>query len=151
MLLVIIGIVAWLYFFNPIKEPVFVNMKILGIEKLENNMVKISAVAIFNNPNRISATLLNTELKAYSNDVFIANVSQTTISSIPANSTFEVPLTFNIDVLKVGLSQSVSGILENILNKEKVISIKFDGYCRIKTFNTTHKIPIVFEDKLKFE
>lgn len=151
LVLIAIGIAAWLYFFKPIKEPVFLNMKIVSIDKIENNNAKIHAVAIFENPNPISATLLNTELKAFSNGVAIGNVSQTAISAINAKSKFEVPLTLNVDLLKAGLSQSISGLLENVLKKEKIIPIKFDGYCRIKTFNTTHKIPIVFEDKLRFE
>jgi len=113
LLLVVIGIAAWIYFFKPIKEPVFLNMKIIAIEKLENNNAQITAVAIFNNPNPIGATLLNTELKAFSNDVQIANVSQTAITAINAKSNFEVPLTFKIDLLKAGLSQSISGLLEN--------------------------------------
>ncbi len=151
IVLLVVGIAAWLYFFKPIKEPVFLNMKIISIDKIENNNARIQVVAIFDNPNPIGATLLNTELKAFSNGVAIGNVSQTAISTINAKSKFEVLLTLNVDLLKAGLSQSISGLLENVLKKEKIIPIKFDGYCRIKTFNTIHKIPIVFEDKLKFE
>ncbi|MDI1234585.1 MAG: hypothetical protein PSX81_09910 [bacterium] len=150
VVLIIAGIAGWLYF-NPFKEPVFVAIKTIEVEKIEGNIAEVNAVAVFNNPNSIEATLLNTELKVFSNDALIGHVSQTSLTNIQSNSNFEIPLHFQIDLVKMGYSQSISGLLDNILNKQKVFPVKFDGYCRIKTFGTVHKIPVEFADELKFE
>ncbi len=143
-------IIAW-QLFNPLKEPTFKNIKSIEMDSLNGNIVNVRAIAVFNNPNSMEATLLNTELKVYSNDAFVGNVSQTDISEIAPKCDFELPLYFQIDLLKLGYSQSLAGLLENALNKEKVIPIRFEGYCRIKTLGATHKIPITFEDKLRFK
>ncbi len=145
-----LGITAW-FVFNPFKEPTFITIRDIEIEKMEGNIASIKAIAVFNNPNNLDATLLNTELKVYSNSAYIGNVSQTGLSEIKARSDFDIPLHFQVDLLKLGYSQSLAGLVENALNKEKVLPIKFDGYCRIKTLGAVHKIPVEFEDKLKFE
>ncbi|MES2617018.1 MAG: hypothetical protein V4613_04015 [Bacteroidota bacterium] len=149
-ILVIGGLCIWL-FYNPLKEPTFVNIKNLVVDTMVGNIASVHGTAVFNNPNKLDAQLLNTELKAFSNDAYIGTVSQTAISTIPGNSDFEIPLTLTVDVLKLGYSQSLSGLLTNALNKQKMIPVKFEGYCRIKILNSVHKIPVTFEDELKFE
>jgi len=150
VVLILAGIGAWLYF-NPFKEPTFVAIKTIEVVKIEGNIADVNAIAVFNNPNAIEATLLNTELKVFSNDASIGHVSQTALTTIQSNANFEIPLHFKIDMVKMGYSQSLGGLIENALNKQKVFPVKFDGYCRIKTFGTVHKIPIEFADELKFE
>lgn len=149
-LIVIAGIIAWLLF-NPFKEPAFITIKNIEIDSMSGNIASVRGIAVFNNPNNLDATLLNTELKVYSNSAFIGNVSQTAISNIEAKSEFKIPLHFQIDLLKLGYSQSLAGLIENALNREKIIPVRFEGYCRIITLGATHKIPVEFEDKLRFE
>jgi LEA14-like dessication related protein len=146
---IIIGI--WVYFLRTFKEPVFIAIRDLQVVKLENEMAEISAIAVLNNPNAISAQLLNTELKAYSNEILIASVSQTHISDIPAESNFDIPLKFSVNLLKLGMSQSISGVLENIMNEERIIPVRFEGYCRIRNKEHTFKIPVTYEDKIRFK
>ncbi len=150
LVLILAGVAAWFYF-NPFKEPTFVAIKTIEVVKIEGNIADVNAIAVFNNPNSLEATLLNTELKVFSNDASIGHVSQTALTSIQSNSNFEIPLHFKIDLVKMGYSQSLGGLIENALNRQKVFPVKFDGYCRIKTFGTVHKIPIEFADELKFE
>jgi LEA14-like dessication related protein len=142
---------SWVHFFKSFKEPVFITIKDIKIHKMEGTVAEVSGIAVFNNPNAISAKLLNTELKAYSNDVQVGQISQTNISDIPAGMNFEVPLKFNTDLLKLGMSQSLSGIIEKMLNEVREVPIRFEGYCRIKNNETIYKIPITYEDKLIFK
>lgn len=150
ILVLIAGASLWFYFLRNFKEPVFLNIKDIQVLKMEETVAEVSAVAVFNNPNPIEAKLLNTELKAYSNEVLIAQVSQTNITEIPASQNFEVPLKFNIDLLKLGMSQSISGIIEKMLNEEREVPLRFEGYCRIKSDADIYRIPITYEDKLVF-
>ncbi len=142
--------IAWRVY-NPFKEPTFVAINAFAIEKMEGQVANVKATAVFNNPNDLDATLLNTELKVYSNGAFVGNISQTAITPIMAKCNFELPLYFKIDLLKLGYSQSIGGLLENALNKEKAFPVRFEGYCRIKTLGAVHKIPIEFADEIKFQ
>lgn len=150
--LVLAGLSAWIwiYFLTSFKEPVFVGMKDIHVVRSEGTLAEVLAVAVFNNPNTISATLINTELRVYSNDVLVGQVSQTHVSEIPGQKDFEVPLKFTTDLLKLGMSQSISGLLEKVISEERMVPLRFDGYCRIKSGGETYKIPISYEDKLMF-
>lgn len=150
IILLLTGALVWL-FYNPLKEPSFVRIRQLTVDTMVGNIATVKAIAVFNNPNTLDAQLLNTELKAYSNDAFIGTVSQTAITTIPGNSDFDVYLTLKADVMKLGYSQSLSGLLTNALSRTKEVPVKFEGYCRIKILGAVHKIPVSFEDKLKFE
>ncbi len=149
LILIILAVAAYFFFYNPIKEPEFISLKIIEINKVDKTNFQIKADANFNNPNAIGATLLNTELDVYNNDIKIAHISQTEMKEIKANSPFVLPIIFSIDILKSGYAQSVSGILESVLKKELVIPAKFKGYCQIKILNTSQKIPVEFTDEIK--
>jgi LEA14-like dessication related protein len=153
LVLIAVVIIAgkWIYDIRSFKEPVFRDIRNLQVIKLEGQLAEISADALFNNPNSFTATLLNTELKVYSNDVLLGQVSQTHITEIPAESDFDIPLTFKVDLLKLGMSQGISGMVENLMNDERLIPVRFEGYCRIRNEDATYKIPITYEDKLVFK
>ncbi len=151
VILFALGIGLYLYFVNTFKEPVFLSIRDLKVIRQEGNLAEISAIAVFDNPNDLSATLLNTELKAYSNDVQVGFVSQTNITDIPPAARFEVPFRLTVDLLKLGMSQSISGLVEKLINEERDLPIRFEGYCRIKNGETNYKIPVTYEDKLRFK
>ncbi|MEZ4805271.1 MAG: hypothetical protein R2852_07260 [Bacteroidia bacterium] len=128
-------------------EPKFIDLRDIEIGEVIDQKVSIRANAYFYNPNTFSAQILNTELKAYSNDVMVASISQTSLSEVGAKKHFIVPIKFDVDLLKLGMSQSLSGLVNQILSEEKVIQIKFTGYCRIKSRSRVFKIPIEYEDE----
>jgi LEA14-like dessication related protein len=153
LLILLVGISVWSYFhfLHTFKEPVFVGIRDIKVLKVEDQVAEVSAIVVFNNPNEISAKLLNTELKAYSNDVLVGQISQTQLSDIPAATDFEIPFRFSVDLVKLGMSQSISGMVEKLMNEERVIPIRFDGYCRIRNKENTYRIPVSYEDKLVFK
>jgi LEA14-like dessication related protein len=128
-------------------EPKFIDLRDIEIGEVIDQKVTVHANAYFYNPNTFSAQILNTELKAYSNDVMVASISQTELTEVGANKHFVVPIKFDVDLLKLGLSQSLSGLVNQILSEEKTIHIKFTGYCRIKSKSSVFKIPIEYEDE----
>ncbi len=151
ILAVVLSVWMWFHFIQTFKEPVFITIKDIKVLTLKDEVAEISAIAVFNNPNEITVKLLNTELKAYSNDVQVGQISQTNITDIPAAMDFEIPLKFSVNLMKLGMSQSLSGLVEGLMNSEREIPIKFEGYCRIKNMEDTYKIPVTYQDKLMFK
>lgn len=126
-------------------------MKDIRVLRFEGQTGEVSAIAVFNNPNTYGAVLLNTELKVYSNDILLGQVSQTQLTDIKALSDFEIPLKFTVDLLKLGMSQGISGMVENLMNEERIIPVKFEGYCRIRSKDRIYRIPVTYDDKLIFK
>jgi LEA14-like dessication related protein len=141
---------AVLYYVNrvKVKAPEFVGFKSITVDRIDGQTAYISARIVFHNPNPFKAQLLNTQIKVYTEDVLVAGISQTELSEIGAGNNFEVPLKFEIDMLKLGMSQGLSGLLTQALNTERELPIRFDGYCRIRTKDKTFKVPLQFEDRL---
>lgn len=150
LLVIVLSGVYW-FLFGKVKAPEFLSIDIDSTEMISLDKAIVMGRVKFFNPNITDATLLNTEIKAYSNGVFISQISQTNKVDINAQENFEVPIRFEVNPLQLGLSQGLSGLFENVLNKKKTLPIKFDGYCRIKTLNRIQKIPFIYEDKIEFE
>lgn len=134
-----------------VKAPEFVGFKAITVDRIEGQTAYISALIVFYNPNPFKAQLLNTQIKVYTEDILVAGISQTELSEIGAGSNFEVPLKFEVDLLKLGMSQGLSGLLTQALNTERQLPIRFDGYCRIRTKDKTFKVPLQYEDRLVFK
>jgi len=150
-MLVLIGFGVYYYILKSFKAPEFKEIRILNTEMIAFNKVKVDAVAILLNPNNQNAILLNTELKAYSKNELIANVSQTNGVKIEANKEFQIPLIFEINPIQIGITHGLSGIFENMLDENKTIEVRFEGYCRIKTMNTVQEIPILYTELIKIK
>jgi LEA14-like dessication related protein len=154
LILLILGFILWgayWFFLGRISAPEFLSINIDSTEMISLDKAIVLGRVKFFNPNLTDATLLNTEIKAYSNGVYISQISQTNKVDIQSKQNFEVPIRFEVNPMQLGLSQSLSGLFENVLNKKKTIPVKFDGYCRIKTLSTIQKIPFVYEDNIEFE
>ncbi len=151
LLLLAIGFGIYYYLLSNIKSPEFKEIRIVETTVLSLDKVKVKAEAIFYNPNIQDGVLLNTEIKAYTKDIFIANISQLEKVVILSKQEFKIPLVFDVNPFQIGLSHGLSGIFENALKEEKELPIRFEGYCRIKSLNTIQKIPIVYEDIIKFK
>lgn len=131
-----------------VKAPEFVGFKSIVVDRIDGQIAHISALIVFYNPNPFKAQLLNTQIKVYTEDVMVAGISQTELSEIGAGLNFEVPLKFEVDLVKLGMSQGLSGILTQALNTERQLPIRFDGYCRIRTQEKTFKVPLQYEERL---
>ena len=150
MLLLLVGMITLLYWPATIKQPEFVAVRDFEVTKTGEYTAEARATAVFYNPNSVKATLLNTEIKIFSQDVRIGSLSQTKISEIPPLSQFEVPLVFNINGLELAYNQGLSGLVATALDKNREIPIEIDGYCRIKAIKEVYTVPVKYKDKLSF-
>lgn len=151
MLIIIAGMIVWLYWPHTVLEPEFVTIRDLQLKQTGEFEAEARATAVFFNPNKIEATLLNTELKVYSNGTMIGSVSQTDVSPIPPLSEFDFPLLFRVNALEVAYSQGLSSMVEKILNENREIPIEIEGYCRVKVRDQVFRIPVHHRDVIRFK
>ena len=152
LLLIVILVGAGYYFYQQgltsIKQPEFKSVSNVVVDSVIKYMAYVKCDVNFYNTNRLGAQLYNTELKILSNDVEVGQVFQSSHTQIPPQSEFKVPLSFKIDLIKAGYSQTLSGLLNQALSKEKKLPVKFKGVARIKALGITQKVEIEFQDEL---
>lgn len=144
------GIIWYFIKKNTITAPEFIGIKSIELLEIKEEKANASSILIFHNPNKMEAQLINTQIKVYSEDVYVASVSQTGLTHIQAEKDFEVPFQFEFDMLKFGMSKGLSGLIGQALSNEKQIPLRFEGYCRVKVADEVFKIPVNYEETLRF-
>lgn len=151
--IVILLVIGGIYIFKSYKihSPEFVGIRNIELINVTDQSANVKAILVFHNPNTFEAQLLNTQIKVFSNDVFIAEVSQNDLTKIGASQDFDVPFSFSVDLIRLGLSQGLAGLIDQALSTEKKLPLRFEGYCRIRSKNDIFKIPINFEEQIVFQ
>ena len=134
--------IYWLYTFNKIEAPEFVEVKFLKTDVVAFDNVEIEGVVTFYNPNYKDCKLLNTELKASANGIFLGHIVQTEKVEISSNASFSIPLKMKVNPVQIGLTEGISSLLEKALNQNKSFKLYIDGYSRIKVGENIYKVPI---------
>jgi hypothetical protein len=143
ILIILIPIsIYWIYTFNKIEAPEFVEVKFLNTEVVAFDNVEIDGVVTFFNPNYKDCKLLNTELKASANGIFLGHIVQIEKVEIPSNAPFYIPLKMKVNPVQIGLTEGISSLVEKALNQNKSFKLYIEGYSRIKVGETIYKVPI---------
>lgn len=128
---------------EPPKEPQFKDFKNLKFSGISGNKIKLTGEAIFNNPNVFGITLTNTDLDVYLDNEKSGHVLQKNSIAVPANANFSVPV--NVDVE----TKNLLGKAFSLLTK-KDIKVRFNGYITVKALELDIKVPVNYEQPLKF-
>ncbi len=143
ILIILIPIsIYWIYTFNKIEAPEFLEVKFLNTEVVAFDNVEIDGVVTFFNPNYKDCKLLNTELKASANGIFLGHIVQIEKVEIPSNAPFSIPLKMKVNPVQIGLTEGISSLVEKALNQNKSFKLYIEGYSRIKVGETIYKVPI---------
>ena len=134
--------IYWIYTFNKIEAPEFIEVKFVNTEVVAFDNVEIDGVVTFFNPNYKDCRLLNTELKASANGIFLGHIIQLEKVEIPSNAPFSIPLKMKVNPVQIGLTEGISSLVEKALNQNKSFKLFIEGYSRIKVGETIYKVPI---------
>jgi hypothetical protein len=152
LIIVIAAIGGGVYYFKPsLRSPEFISIEKIDYVDTDGADILFNAQAKFHNPNNFEAQILNSELKVISKELEIARISQSNISKIDAHSDFSIQFKFNINIAQISLSHGLSGVLANLLSDVKEIPVHFSGYTRVKSRGEVYKIPIEYNQILKFK
>ncbi len=126
-----------------IQAPEFVKIDNCRLsEPDKNNMILCEVDVVLKNPNKVAAKLIFTDISVYSDNLKLATISQTSVTDIPANQQFSLPLSCKINLINVIGSQGLSGLLEKALSSEKKIPLTFTGHCRVSVDGQVYRIPV---------
>lgn len=150
LVVVVLSITGWLIFrLESPKEPEFREIRNAELLNVQGNEAEIFAEVVFYNPNRFGITLLNTDLRVLIDDEEVARLTQTIMTDIRPHSEFTLPLRCKADLLKLGLSQTLSGMLLKLLDQEKrKFRLRLSGTCRFKNRNSIVRLPIDHEESI---
>lgn len=142
--LLIVAAFAALYLLSEsIQAPEFVKIENCRLSKPDQNNIMLCEVdVVLKNPNKIAAKLIFTDINVFSDDLKLATISQTSVTDIPANQQFSLPLSCKINLINVIGSQGLSGLLEKALSSEKKLPLNFTGQCRVSVDGHVYRIPI---------
>ena len=145
----IISVLVYIIINTKIKQPEFIGVKSFKYNLISERELIVDIDLAFKNNNNFKAVLINSSFKVSVDDLQVGSVSQTNVARIEAMDTFNIPLVFKIDPLKLGLTQGVSGVLSMALDSERSIEARFTGYCRVKVSDKIYEIPVDFMKELK--
>jgi LEA14-like dessication related protein len=104
----------------------------------------VSADLKYFNPNNYSMKLKYGELNVYVNSRYIGKTLLDTLTAIPANDSFLIPVS-----MKVDMKQIYSNALDILLSREA--DIKLDGFAKLGKAGLYFNVPINYEGKQKIE
>ena len=151
--LLLLGVTVYLWMQSKqslFKAPEFVSIDSLNCMEITASQMTFSAVVTMVNNADVQGQLLNTEIKINNNQYTIARVSQTNIQDIQAMSTFNVPITFTVDLINLSMAQGVSGLISAALGEKRSLPVHFSGNTKIKWQGVVIKIPIEVDQNLSW-
>ena len=129
------------------QKPEFVGMHNLRITSLSSDEISLEGTAVYHNPNRVSCTLISSDIQVTANNIDIGRIEQTLDSKIPAKSDFEVPIYLSFPPSKIFESGGLlSGIL-SVLGNGKV-DIQYKGQFTLNVLGLDIPFPIDYEEEV---
>ena len=130
------------------KAPSFVRMENVEVEDIRNNEVYVTANAVFDNPNPVSGKLVDIDLSVVVNEVDMGKVRQDTITIVPANSEFSVPVNINFPINKAFSNKK--GLLKGVLNAllDKKANIHYEGEITLNLLKINFSVPVDYDAEL---
>ena len=111
-----------------VEEPTLERVDDVEVLTISKSKIEINANMILNNPNGFALDLEKADLKAFLDDVEIANIDQTYETSMPANSEFEMPVYINMDLDKLYNDNPIKAVAKGLeIMSDRTIEVKFQG------------------------
>ena len=122
------------------KEPVFIKVDNLKVLSIAADIIKLKAIAFFENPNNVGGSISTDEIKIYVNDTEVAQVFSEKFK-VPAKDNFSIPMTAYIPTKNI-LSSNKNGVLGGLLNSLliKKVKVRIKGNLHFSVFGRDFSI-----------
>ncbi|MFY0643780.1 MAG: LEA type 2 family protein [Bacteroidia bacterium] len=126
--------------------PSFQRLETLKVERVAPVIYRISANAVYNNPNPFGGQLVRTDIDIFIDEQLIAKVEQDEAVEVAKNSEFIIPIVFRVD--PVDLVNNRDGILQSIIEQigQNEINIRYKGYVTVKMLSKKIKVPMDYTE-----
>jgi len=151
-IVILISLLCYLSSCQEVKDPVFKSIQEVNIDSASLEMVKVSAVASFYNPNNVEIEVQEGDIEVYANGINLGQLEILIPSKIPAKKDFELPLHISFPPSKI--FKKKGGILGSILSTalDRKLELEYRGNIRVEVLGISVQVPIQeFEElELKF-
>lgn len=133
------------------KNPEFVKVDSVRVISFDPKNIRLSADAIFKNPNDIGGTLSSDGVDVWVNGEHVAKVTSKPFK-VPAKKEFALPMIVEIPTKKI-FNNKNSGFLTSIIDavKNNSIKVQFRGELKFKTFGFSHVFPVNSSQLIKIK
>ncbi len=133
---------------SAVQEPVFKKMKDLRVEEMSVNLITLTAVANYYNPNPVKCKLIGTDIGVFVDDKEIGRIQETNAVSIASNSDFDIPVKISFPPKK--LLEGNGGLLSSVITAvlDKKVDVKYDGFITLDFAGVKIKVPVNYEEKI---
>lgn len=129
---------------KPEQEPEFRRIDNIRVNKVTGKEARLSAEAIFYNPNDVRMNLKSIDVDIQLDGKTIGSVNETMKSKIPALAEFKIPMDVRFDMKEIGLLNGIVAILGG-----KPLAVTYIGSIRVSVYGITYNVPVEFEDSVK--
>jgi len=138
--LIILSTILLVAFSCTVKEkPEFLRVENIKVLESSSKDIKLTADALFLNPNTIGGELKTDKLKIFINNNEMVTVT-TEIFKVPAKKEFTIPLQANIPTELIFSDKNLSGLLGSLFSKKLKVQYKGNIVYKILGFSHTYYI-----------
>lgn len=142
-------VLAQFYACETPKQPVFKNLENVNFDSWTKGNIKLSANAVFTNPNPFAVQLTGTDMNLLLNGQKTAHMQQTVEMQVPPMQDFRVPINLNINPKDLSSDLLLDGALALFTNKK--VKMRLNGTVAIKVLQIEFKIPIDHEQDISLK
>lgn len=147
----LLGLAAYYYFQSSggVQDIEFIKLEKLKIEKITpfpKLSLKANAEAVLKNPNPFGVVITSLDFDIYVEDKHASKVSQDVSIDINGQSTFKLPLNFDIPLGKIGFFKDAKDILSGAW-KHQSLKIKTIGTINIQVLKINIDLPFEEEEE----
>ena len=128
---------------KPIEPVEFIEIKIVKVDNLADNEIKISADLILNNPNKVKIIISQINIGIYAEDILLVKIDDNNKLELSNSTDTKINIQGDIDVKNLEKFLNQRGIA--ILLRNENISLKFKGAIEVKAYGIKDVIDIDYQ------
>ena len=130
------------------EQPEFTGLKNIKIVDSNLQSIRLSADALFTNPNDVGGVLKTDNLKVYINDIEVASVIADEFN-VPSKKNFEIPLTVIVSTDRIIDKNSLGGLLGSLISQRLKVQYKGEIKYKVLGYSSTYNVDEIQELKIK--
>ncbi len=130
------------------EKPEFIGLSKIKVIEADGETIKLSAKAMFKNPNDVGGKLKTDGINVYINQTEVANIISEEFD-VPKKEEFTIPLTVSVSTDSLLDKNSIGGLLSTLISKK--LLVKYIGEIDYKVFGYSSSYSIEEEQTIKIK
>lgn len=130
---------------KPEEEPEFKYVQNIQVKKITGQEVLLNAEAVFYNPNDMRMKLREVDVDVFVDEKKVGKINQDVNMIIPAKADFTVPFDATLNISDVGGLNTLISLMGG-----KKLRVKYAGHIKVTVHGLPFRVPIDFENDVRF-